>query len=222
MIRLSPFIDADGILRVGGRLKNANIPYNARNQILLPHDHFVTKLIINSMHLMCLYGGPRLTESVFRQRYWITNSQHRIKEMIHICVRCFAMRASTMTQLMANLPAARVFMFIKPFTNTAINYTGEIVYKLNKTRNSKTAKAYIAIFVCMAVKAMHLELVTDLTATAFIAAFRRFVSRRGQVKNLYSDNATCFTRADKDLQKGLRGIFHLQTDHSLMVQLRRV
>lgn len=201
LIRLTPFLDGNGILRVGGRLKNANIPFNAKNQVLLPHDHFVTKLIIISLHLSCLHGGPKLTESVIRQKYWITNSQHRIKEIISKCVKCFAMRANTMTQIMADLPAARVSMCEKPFTNVAVDYTGEIVYKLNKIRNSKTAKSYIAIFVCMAVKAMHLELVTDLTAVAYIAAFRRFVSRRGQVKNLYSDNATCFTRADKDLQE---------------------
>lgn len=203
LIHLTPFLDNNGILRVGGRLKNAQIPYNAKNQMLLPHDHFVTKLIINSIHLTCLHGGPRLTESVLRQKYWVTNSQHRIKEVINKCVRCFTMKANTMSQLMAQLPAARVFMFEKPFTNTALDYTGEIVYKMDKTRNSKTGKSYVAIFVCMAIKAMHLELVTDLTATAFIAAFRRFTSRRGRVRNLYSDNATCFTRADKDLQNFL-------------------
>lgn len=73
LINLSPFLDDKGILRVGGRLKNANIPYSAKNQMLLPHDHFVTKLIITSIHLTCLHGGPKLTESVLRQKYWITN-----------------------------------------------------------------------------------------------------------------------------------------------------
>lgn len=152
------------------------------------------------MHLTCFHGGPKLTESTLRQKFWVTNSQHRIKEIIKKCVKCFAMKANTMSQIMADLPLARVSLLEKPFTNTALDYTGEMIYKLNKTRNSKTAKVYIAIFVCMSVKAMHLELVTDLTATAFVAAFRRFTSRRGHVKNLYSDNATCFTRADKDLK----------------------
>lgn len=200
LINLTPFLDDHGILRVGGRLKNAKIPYNAKNQMLLPHDHFMTKPIIYSIHLTCLHGGPRLTESVLRQKFWITNSQHRIKEVLNKCIKCQIMKANTMSQMMANLPLARVSMFQKPFTNTALDYTGEIAYKLNITRNSKTAKAYVAIFVCMAVKAMHLELVTDLTATAFIAAFRRFTSRRGNVGHLYSDNATCFVRANKDLQ----------------------
>lgn len=107
LINLTPFLDQNGILRVGGRLKNAKIPYNAKNQMLLPHSHFVTKLIINSVHLTCLHGGPRLTESVLRQKFWITNSQHRIKEVINKCVKCFAMKANTMSQLMANLPLAR-------------------------------------------------------------------------------------------------------------------
>lgn len=110
---------------------------------------------------------------------WMRYAKVRIlyKEIINKCIKCFAMRAGTMNQLMA----ARVSMFVKPFINTTIDYTGELIYKLNKTKNSKTAKAYIATFVCMYVKAMHLELVTDLTAIAFIAAFRRFVPRRRDV-----------------------------------------
>lgn len=53
----------------------------------------------------------------------------------------------------------------------------------------------------MATKAIHVEVVSDLTATAFIAALRRFISRRGHVSSIYSDNATCFTKANKLLQE---------------------
>lgn len=49
----------------------------------------------------------------------------------------------------------------------------------------------------MATKAIHIELVSDLTAEAFISALRRFVARRGNCKNIYSDNATCFVKANK-------------------------
>lgn len=104
-----------------------------------------------------------------------------------------------MNQMMADLPAARVETFVKPFTNVAVDYTGAINYKLAKGRGYKTSKAYIAIFVCMSIKAIYIELVSDLTAEACIAAFRRVIARRGSIENVYSDNGTNFVRANKDL-----------------------
>lgn len=104
-----------------------------------------------------------------------------------------------MQQFMADLPAGRVNIANKPFTDVAIDYAGPFLIKLSNVRGCKMQKAYIAIFVCMATKAIHLEAVTDLTADAFIAAFRRFVARRGTVKNIFSDNGTNFVRANKIL-----------------------
>lgn len=199
-LKLSPFLDDHEILRVGGRLRNASIRYNAKHQILLPKESIVTKLIITAMHILCMHGGARLTEATIRQKYWITNAQHEIKKVLHACIPCFKQKTRTMSQIMADLPKNRIDIAQKPFTNVAVDYTGAINYKLSKCRVYKTSKAYIAIFVCMATKAIHIELVSDATAEAFIAAFRRLVARRGVVKNIYSDNGTCFTKGDKDLQ----------------------
>lgn len=196
-MKLSPFIE-NGILRVGGRLKNANLSFDTKHPILLPKQHFVTDLIITFIHLKCLHGGPKLTENMLRQVYWVVNSKHQIKRIINKCITCFKLKASTMTQLMANLPKNRVNFQEKPFTNIAIDYTGAVNYKFSKGRGCKTSKAYIAIFVCMSVKAIHIELVSDLTADAFVAALRRMIARRGEVKNIYSDNGTC--------KKGFDGI----------------
>ncbi|XP_055307194.1 uncharacterized protein LOC129571417, partial [Sitodiplosis mosellana] len=107
-----------------------------------------------------------------------------------------------MSQLMADLPANRVNIVEKPFTNVAVVvaiHTGAIPYKTAKGRAGKISKAYISIFVCMATKALHIELVSDLTADAFIAAVRRLVARRGMIKSFNSDNGTNFVKANKDL-----------------------
>lgn len=197
-IKLSPFLK-NGILRVGGRLKHAKIPFNAKHQILLPRGHFVTDLIISMYHLSSLHGGPKLTENSIRQKYWIVNSQHEIKRVLNKCIVCFRHKNATMTQIMADLPEPRINISEKAFANVAVDYTGAINYKFSKGRGGKTAKAYIAIFVCMASKAIHIELVSDLTAEACIAAFRRMVARRGNISNIYSDNGTCFVKANKDL-----------------------
>lgn len=106
-----------------------------------------------------------------------------------------------MTQIMADIPDSRVKSNLKPFSNCVIDNTGDIKTKYNKGRGAKVIKSYATIFVCMATKAIHIEIVSDLTAVAFIAALRRFIARRGNVRKIYSDNATCFTKANKLLQE---------------------
>ena len=62
-------------------------------------------------------------------------------------------------------------------------------------------KCYVALFICLSTKAVHLELVRDLTSQAFIAALRRFTARRGKCANIYSDNATNFVGAKNELEE---------------------
>lgn len=88
----------------------------------------------------------------------------------------------------------------RAFSNCGVDYAGPIGVRMSKGRGSKTFKSYILLFVCLATKAIHLELVSDLTADAFIAAFRRFTARRGNVAHMYSDNGTNFVKANKILQ----------------------
>ena len=88
-----------------------------------------------------------------------------------------------------------------PFVNTGCDYAGPFVMKDRKTRNPKMLKAWICLFICLSTKAIHLEIVTDLTSDAFLACFRRFSSRRGTPSNLYSDNATTFIGANTELKR---------------------
>jgi hypothetical protein len=65
----------------------------------------------------------------------------------------------------------------------------------------KTVKAYVALFVCLATKAIHLELVGDHTAESFKNCLKRMMARRGIVANLYSDNGTNFVGTDRELKE---------------------
>lgn len=75
---------------------------------------------------------------------------------------------------MGNLPEFRVSLSI-PFSHVGVDYAGPIHMKCSKGRGIKTFKGYIAVFVCMATKAIHLEAVSDLTTEAFLAALKRFL-----------------------------------------------
>ena len=100
---------------------------------------------------------------------------------------------------MGNLPYPRVNE-TRAFLNSGVDYAGPINLKKWKGRCNKFTKAYICVFVCLSTKALHLELVSDLSSEAFLAAFKRFTSRRGQIQNMYSDNGTNFVGANKILQ----------------------
>ena len=96
---------------------------------------------------------------------------------------------------MGELPKARMCPSL-PFERAGVDYAGPINVRLTKTRGKDTLKGYIAIFVCMATKAVHIEVIDDYTSEAFIAAFHRFTARRGFCKELFSDQGTNFIGAD--------------------------
>ncbi|XP_058839795.1 uncharacterized protein LOC131696032 [Topomyia yanbarensis] len=174
---LAPFIGTDGLIRVGGRLKYSQIPYDGRHQILLPEKHHVTNALIRQLHENNFHVGQRGLLSIVRERYWPVNAG---------MLNHFQMLRVLSTQ---------------PSTSP--------IYLKETGRKTVVYKAYICVFICMATKAIHLEVVSNLTAANFIAALQRFISRRGIVANLYSDNGTTFVGADHELA-ALRKLFEDQ------------
>ncbi|XP_043466349.1 uncharacterized protein LOC122501140 [Leptopilina heterotoma] len=103
---------------------------------------------------------------------------------------------------MGDLPDFRVTPS-RPFSHTGVDYAGPYDVKLSPGRGCKTRKAYIALFICCCTRAVHIELVSDGSSATFLAAFQRFVSRRGKPTNVYSDNGHNFVRADRELSQFL-------------------
>lgn len=103
--------------------------------------------------------------------------------------------------MMGDLPTARVTASTRPFVQTVVDYCGPFLIKEGSNRSRKFVKTSVAIFVCLSTKAVHIEVVTDLTSEAFVAALHRFVSRRGLSTDMYSDNGTNFVGADSELNK---------------------
>lgn len=117
---------------------------------------------------------------------------------IQRCPKCVRHKAEPMHQLMGWLPSARVTPG-RPFKDTGVDYCGPFSIKARGGRCKIVTKGYVAVFVCMKTKAVHLELVSEMTSEAFLAALTRMSSRRGRVHDLYSDNGTNFHGADKEL-----------------------
>lgn len=215
---LCAFLDENGLLRVGGRLKHSELQYDTKHQMLLPKSD-ITNLIIDEAHRYGLHSGPRLTEAILRKRYWLINSQSCIRKQIKRCVKCARYNPKLQCQIMADLPSSRVKMAEKAFIRSAVDFAGPIKVKASKLRNAKIVKGYISIFVCMTTRALHIELVGDLTAESFVAALRRFVARRGRITDLYSDNGTNFVGANKilkELSEREKDEFELQLSNELV------
>jgi hypothetical protein len=198
--RLAPFMDHMGIIRVGGRLRSAQISQEAKHPIVLPKHHPVVDLLIDSTHHKYLHSGPQLTQAIITQNYWIFSARQVIRSRIFKCITCFRNKPHNSSPLMGDLPASRVTP-AKPFSSTGCDFCGPFTIKVVNLKAVRHVKAYICVFICMVTKAVHLEVVTDMTTDAFLASLTRFVSRRGLCSHLFSDCGTNFVGADANLQK---------------------
>lgn len=203
LTKLNPFIDDSGLMRVGGRLKNANVPYDERHPVILPTKNPITDLIVVYTHERAFHSGPQNTIGQMHQRYWMLCERGRVRQLLAKCVTCVRARPQAQRQLMGNLPAARVRP-ARAFLHTAIDYAGPIWTRTAKGRGHQAHKAWVAVFVCFSTKAVHIELVSELSTVAFLAAYRRFTARRGACSDVYCDNGTNFVGADRELRAQLR------------------
>ncbi|XP_075990161.1 uncharacterized protein LOC142985798 [Anticarsia gemmatalis] len=195
---LNLFFDAKGIIRIGGRLEMSQLEFNEKHPILIPKESALTKLLIADAHKKTMHGGPQLMMTYLRSMYWIMGVKALVKKYCRDCVVCIRYSSKATTQLMGQLPSSRVTPN-KPFLISGLDYAGPINIRVSKGRGNKSYKGYIALFVCMSTRAIHLEAVSDLTTQGFLAAFRRFVARRGRCAELNSDNATNFVGAAREL-----------------------
>lgn len=211
---LRPFIE-DGLLRVGGRLANSKLPYASKHPIILPHQDHVVKMFLRTMHVELLHPGQAALINFIRQRYWLLNARSTVRQVTRKCVKCFRVNPQASAQLMGNLPRARIVPS-PPFAVTGVDYAGPFLVRQG-TYRPKLVKAYVAVYVCMTTKAIHLEIVSDLTSDAFLASLRRFISRRGLVQQLHSDNATNFKGANHEMHR----LYCLFKDQQALDQLHQ-
>ncbi|XP_043263515.1 uncharacterized protein LOC122403827 [Colletes gigas] len=146
--RLSPFVDQNGILRVGGRLKHSPMPFHQKHPIILPKTN-TTRLIIESEHRAQLHAGVQATLYAVRIKYWPIDGRSQVWQTLKHCARCCRAHPPPVEYIMGDLPKARVTE-TRPFTNTGVDYCGPFFIKERNHRNRKRVKVYVAVFVCLA------------------------------------------------------------------------
>lgn len=196
LLCLNPFLDHNGILRVTGRIHKSNdVDYNQKHPVILPYKHKLTYLIIRAEHLKNLHVGTQNLLAILRLNYWPINGKIMIKQILNSCVTCFRVKPKAAKFLMGQLPSARCSQN-RVFSRCGVDYAGPVYVKDGVRRKSQVVKTYLCIFVCLAVKAVHIELVNDLTTASFLNALKRFISRRGKPSDIFSDNGSNFVGAN--------------------------
>lgn len=196
------FMDEMGILRCKGRLDNSSLPYDTKNPIFLPGNHPLTLLIIKNIHSQVMHSGIRNTLTVLRENYWIPRGREVVKRLIRHCIVCAKYAGKTFPmQTPPNLPSGRVDEG-PPWSNTGVDYAGPLyVHRILSKCEKTSEKVYVCLFTCASTRAVHLELVEGCSAEIFLRAFRRFSSRRGVPRQLFSDNAKNFKSACKEIER---------------------
>ncbi|XP_065197781.1 uncharacterized protein LOC135829305 [Sycon ciliatum] len=206
---LALFLDEHNLIRCKGRLENSSLPYSAKYPILLPRSHPVTTAIINDCHRMVLHSGTNHTLSRVRYDYWVPRGRQTVKTVLKKCGVCkrFNGRPYSLPK-MAPYPPERVAES-KPFTHVGVDYFGPMTVR----EHGLIHKVWVCLFTCMVTRAIHLELVADMTTEQFLMALRRFVARRGVPRKIFSDNAQQFLLSKSTLQLAWEAI--VKDDHTL-------
>ena len=193
--QLRLFLLDDNIIRCGGRIHNAPVPFSTKFSVLLPPNNHFTTLVINDAHERSLHSGLNHTLTHVRQHYWIPQARQFIKKLLRHCVTCRKVNGKPYKAPdPPPLPKTRL-VDSHPFTVTGVDFTGAIYLKTSPGQE----KVYICLFTCANTRAVHLEVVTDLTVPTFVAAFRRFASRKSLPKVMISDNASTYQSAADEL-----------------------
>ncbi|GFW96480.1 integrase catalytic domain-containing protein [Trichonephila clavipes] len=143
-----PYLDENGLIRLGGRLEFCNLSIDEKHPLILPRNSWLTTLTVHREHNKVMHGGT----------------------------------AGTLAK-----PA---------FSVSGLDFSGPLYVN----NFGEQQKSYIVLFTCGVTRALHLELVSDMTTNSFLLAFRIFLARRGNCKVIYSDNAKTFLKSKKEIE----------------------
>ncbi|XP_055604650.1 uncharacterized protein LOC129752888 [Uranotaenia lowii] len=205
ILKLSPYLDENDVLRVDSRVGAAkNVASNLKFPVILPRNHYVTELIVNYYHRKYLHCNSETVVNELRQCFYISQLRPVVKRITRKCQYCKVYRSEPQIPRMAPLPEARLASYTRPFSYVGLDLFGPLFVKIGRS----SVKRWVALFTCMTIRAVHVEIVHTLSTQSCIMSIRRFIGRRGAPIEIHSDNGTNFRGADNILQKQMQQ-FHL-------------
>lgn len=200
LYNLNPFLDSDGVLKVGGRLSNSSLCHSLKHPVIIPKNHHITRLIIADCHEKVKHQGKGFTINEIRSKgFWIPGINRAVASYVHNCVTCRKHRRPVEEQRMADLPSERVNPS-PPFTYCGMDCFGPFSVKQGR----KVYKRYGLIFTCLSSRAIHVEMIDSLSTDSFINGLRCFIALRGAVRQIRSDQGSNFVGAKNELTAALK------------------
>ncbi|XP_055605754.1 uncharacterized protein LOC129753928 [Uranotaenia lowii] len=189
LYRLTPMIDDNGVVRMGGRMEQAeHIPFDTKFPIILPKDNVITTRLLQFVHEQCGHGNKETVYNEVCQKFWIPKLRVAIQHIMRECMWCKVYRCKPEIPRMAPLPVQRLSAKLGPFSSVGIDHLGP----LEVTVGRRKEKRWVAVFTCLAVRAVHMEIIYSLSTQSCLMAIRRFISKRGTPEEIFSDNGTNF------------------------------
>ena len=174
--QLNLFRDDNVIWRCVGHIQNANLPYAAKHPILLAMGHPISTLLVRRAHEKVFQSGVKATLTELRSQYWIVQGRSFVRELIRRCTVCKRFEGGAYHAL--NPPPLPLFRVdgALPFTYTGVDFAGPLFIKqVNATPN----KVWICLLTCCVTRAVHLDLVNNLSTPSFIRCLKKFTAHRG-------------------------------------------
>lgn len=197
---LDVFLDADKVLKVGGRLSRSSLPTPFKHPTVIPQGQHIAKLIIALCHEKVKHQGKNFTINEIRYNgYWICGLSRAVATYIRHCVTCRRLRRPIEGQRMSDLPVERTEPS-PPFTYCGMDCFGPFWTKQGR----KEQKRYGLLFTCFCSRAIHIEMLEDLSTDTFINGLRCFIALRGAVRQIKCDQGTNFMGAKNELNAALK------------------
>ncbi|XP_062715911.1 uncharacterized protein LOC134291768 [Aedes albopictus] len=203
LYKLSPFLDNRGVIRMESRIASfSDAPFDFKFPIVLPKNHYVSQLIVDDYHRRYNHCNGETTVNEMRQRFHLSEMRAAFRKSRKVCSWCRVYKAIPSVPRMAPLPEARVTPYVRPFKFVGLDYFGPMLV----VQGRHVVKRWVALFTCLAIRAVHLELVSGLSTECCKMAIRRFIARRGAPSEIYSDRGTNFVGVSGELREQIRGI----------------
>lgn len=206
-------VKVSGLLRVGGRLRRSTIEDESKHPVILPKSHHVVDLIVTDAHIQSGHSGQEHVLSLIRNNFWIIKARTTVRKLTSRCIACKRRQAKPSNQKMADLPLERVTPDKPPFSFVGVDCFGPFLVK----RGRSQVKRYGILYTCLALRAIHIEVLHSMDTDSFINSLRRFMARRGRPEVIRSDNGTNFVAGNKELSQAIDQ-WNSQKIHEFLLQ----
>ncbi|GFU56744.1 integrase catalytic domain-containing protein [Trichonephila clavipes] len=157
-----PYLDENRLIKLGGRLEFCNLSIDGKHPLILPKNSRLTTLIVRSEHNNVMYGGTSSTLAQVRSNNWIPKGHQLVKKVIRNCFICRKYLAKPIDQLTSPLLSDRINQ-TPAFSVCGLDFVGP----RSVINFGELQKSYIVLFTCGVTRALHLELVSDMTTNSF-------------------------------------------------------